>query len=212
MVADINGDGRPDIVMGEENGQLAAFSGADASMLPGFPIQLPAEVRGTPALCDCDGDGKTEIVVAGLDMNVYMWDYDFPFSPGQVPPWPQFHHDAARTGYAGTPVYGGDGGRDRGPAARARAGAARRRTRRGAARGSGTACRPTAPEACSSWRSTTSPAAACGSCRAAGPRRGGTPRPGTCATRRARRRAAGVYFARLSLGAEARSRKLVVVR
>jgi hypothetical protein len=31
---------------------------------------------------------------------MYMWDYDFPFSPGQVPPWPQFHHDARRTGLA----------------------------------------------------------------------------------------------------------------
>jgi len=107
VVADINGDGRPDIVMGDENGQLAAISGIDATMLPGFPIQLGAEVRGTPAVCDCDGDGKTEIVAANWDKNLYVWDYDFSFSPGHIPPWPQFHHDAARTGYAGTPVFVG---------------------------------------------------------------------------------------------------------
>lgn len=101
VVADINGDGAPDVVMGDENGQLSAFSGVDGTLLPGFPIQLSAEVKGTPALCDCDGDGKTEIVVAGWDKNVYVWDYDFPFSPGKIPPWPQFHHDAQRTGYAG---------------------------------------------------------------------------------------------------------------
>jgi len=112
VVADINGDGHPDILMGDENGQLAAISGADATMLPGFPIQLGAEVRGTPAVCDCDGDGKTEIVLADWDKNLYVWDYDFPFSPGVVPPWPQFHHDAQRTGYAGTPMWAGvdDGG------------------------------------------------------------------------------------------------------
>lgn len=107
VVADINGDGHPDVVIGDENGQLTALSGADASVLPGFPIQLSAEVKGSPALCDCDGDGNTEIVVAGWDMDVYMWDYDFPFSPAQTPPWPQFHHDAARTGYAATPTLVG---------------------------------------------------------------------------------------------------------
>jgi hypothetical protein len=105
VVADINGDGRPDVVIGDESGQLTAFSGADASILPGFPIRLGGEVRGTPALCDCDGDGMTEIVLADWDKNVYVWDYDFPFSPGAMPPWPQFHHDAARTGYAGTVMY-----------------------------------------------------------------------------------------------------------
>jgi hypothetical protein len=103
VVADINGDGKPDIVIGDETGNLNALSG-DGTVLPGFPIQLQAEVKGTPALCDCDGDGKTEILVAGWDHNLYMWDYDFPFSPSGPPPWPQFHHDAQRTGYYGTPI------------------------------------------------------------------------------------------------------------
>jgi len=107
VVADINGDGHPDIVMGDLNGQLTAFSGVDASVLPGFPIQLEGEAAAPPAVCDCDGDGMTEIVTVGLDTKVYMWDYDFPFSPGQLPPWPQFHHDPARTGYAGTPIVVG---------------------------------------------------------------------------------------------------------
>src|SRR5262249_33104699 len=78
-------------------------------VMPGFPLQLNGEVRGTPALCDCDGDGKSEIVLADWDSNLYMWDYDFPFSPGKAPPWPQFHHDAARTGFASNPVFVGVG-------------------------------------------------------------------------------------------------------
>src|SRR5262245_5296458 len=118
VVADINGDGFPDIVCGGEEGQLMAFSGANASILPGFPIQLAGEIRGTPAVADVDQDGKSEIVLAGWDKNIYIWDYDFPFSPGKTPPWPQFHHDARRTGFASTPVFVGvEDGPNGGPGA-----------------------------------------------------------------------------------------------
>ena len=104
VVADINGDGLPDIVMGDENGVLNGISGTGQE-LPGFPIQLGGEVRGVPALCDCDNDGMSEIVVSSWDKKTYVWDYDFPFSPNGPPPWPQFHHDARRTGLASSPVF-----------------------------------------------------------------------------------------------------------
>jgi len=107
VVADINGDGFNDVICGDENGQLAAISGQTGQMLPGFPIQLQGEVRGTPAVGDIDHDGKTEIVVAGWDRNLYVWDYDFPFQPNGVAPWPQFHHDARRTGFSGPPCSAG---------------------------------------------------------------------------------------------------------
>jgi hypothetical protein len=109
VVADINGDGFPDIVCGGEESQLTAISGATATVLPGFPIQLGGEVRGAPALADVDTDGKSEIVLVGWDKNLYVWDYDFTFSPGGPPPWPQFHHDARRTGYASAPLFVGVG-------------------------------------------------------------------------------------------------------
>jgi peptidase C25-like protein/VCBS repeat protein len=99
VVADINGDGSPDIVIGDDNGVLSAY-GADGSMLIGFPIHVPGEIKGTPALCDCDGDGLTEIALVGWDSRLYVWDYDFAFSPGGPAPWPQFHHDAMHTGFA----------------------------------------------------------------------------------------------------------------
>jgi peptidase C25-like protein/VCBS repeat protein len=112
VVADINGDGFPDVVCGGEEGQLCALSGADGSVLPGFPIQLGGEIRGAPAVADIDMDGKTEIVLAGWDKNIYVWDYDFPFSPGHVAPWPQYNHDARRTSFASSPLFVGvdDGG------------------------------------------------------------------------------------------------------
>jgi hypothetical protein len=104
VVADIDGDGLPDVVMGDEEGVLNGISGTGVR-LPGFPIQLGGEVRGVPALCDCDGDGMSEIVVSSWDMNTYVWDYDFAFSPAGEPPWPQFQHDARRTGLATNPAF-----------------------------------------------------------------------------------------------------------
>lgn len=103
VVADINGDGFPDVVIGDETGSLAALSGATGTMLPGFPIALAAEVWGTAALCDCDADGLSEIVAVDFGGTVHMWDYDFPFSPGGPAPWPQFQHDARRTGTSEPP-------------------------------------------------------------------------------------------------------------
>jgi hypothetical protein len=107
VVADINGDGKNDVVMGDETGTLSALSGANGTQLPGFPIVLQGEIRGAAGLCDCDGDGLTEIVLSGWDRQLHVWDYNFPFSPNGPPPWPQFHHDAARSGLSTNPVFVG---------------------------------------------------------------------------------------------------------
>ncbi len=107
VVADIDGDTWNDVLCGDENGVFSAFSGATGQLLPGFPVQLQGEMRGAAAVGDIDRDGKTEIVLQGWDKNLYVWDYDFTFQPSGQAPWPQFHHDARRTGFFNAPLFVG---------------------------------------------------------------------------------------------------------
>src|SRR5205085_12410765 len=43
--------------------------------------------------------------LAGYDGQVHVWDYDFSYSPGGQPPWPQYNHDARHTNLASSPAF-----------------------------------------------------------------------------------------------------------
>jgi len=97
-IADLNGDGFEDVVVATLRGTLLAFSGADASVLPGFPVRVdPANSQhtspsiklergflGSPAIEDLDGDGAWEIIASAMDGYVYVWRADGTVQPG----WP----------------------------------------------------------------------------------------------------------------------------
>jgi len=101
-VADLDGDGSLEILIGAEDRRLYAFH-RDGVAVSGFPIEIGAEARGTPAIWDLDKDGATDIVLAGWDRSVHAWRYPGTFlSTGMA--WPMFHHDNWRTGYATFPV------------------------------------------------------------------------------------------------------------
>ena len=88
-VGDIDGDGRPDIATVSTEGTVYAWQ-ADAEPLDGFPTTLwdraPEEFvenmaydngsYSAPALADVDDDGKMELVIAGLDQRLYLFDDD----------------------------------------------------------------------------------------------------------------------------------------
>jgi hypothetical protein len=63
-------------------------------------------VRGTPAVWDLDGDGATDIVIAGWDRLLRAWRYPGAFQRKGMA-WPMFHHDGWRTGVATFPVLTG---------------------------------------------------------------------------------------------------------
>ncbi len=88
-VADLDGDGSLEILIGAEDRRLYAFHN-DGTAVSGFPIEIGAEARGTPAIWDLDHDGATDIVLAGWDRGVYAWKWPRDAAPSaQVLPRPE---------------------------------------------------------------------------------------------------------------------------
>jgi len=95
VVADVDGDGAPEIVTGHGGGYVSVYT-ADGYFEPGWP-QRPTtnELRGLAAY-DLDGDGTMEVVVTGAvygRTNTWVFEQDGTLRPG----WPQLDDD---TGYA----------------------------------------------------------------------------------------------------------------
>lgn len=84
-LADLNGDGIPEIVVGDFGGNQVWALRADGTPLPGWPISVGANVRSTAALADLDpAYPGLEIVVGVQDGTVQAWHTDGTVVPG----WP----------------------------------------------------------------------------------------------------------------------------
>jgi hypothetical protein len=62
-VCDFDGDGQPEILVGDWGGRFHALR-LDGTQLPGFPIDLGFPIWSSAAAADIDGDGEAEAVVA----------------------------------------------------------------------------------------------------------------------------------------------------
>jgi len=74
-LADMDGDGDDEIVLGTEADSLYVFDG-DGSLLPGWPYWLQADVSGSVAVGDIDDDGDLEVVANTLGGGVYALHHD----------------------------------------------------------------------------------------------------------------------------------------
>jgi hypothetical protein len=98
VVADIDGDGLPDVVMATSRNTQCPVGIRSA---PAGLSDLPGRrVRGTPAVIATARRWK-ERVVGVMGPNAYVWDYEPPVRRGKVPPWPHSTTDARRTGLIG---------------------------------------------------------------------------------------------------------------
>ena len=88
-VADVTGDGAPDVAVAGSFGRVYLFDNK-GELLSGFPVSIvgrePWEfdtehtydnaIMGAPTIYDVDFDGTGEIIVAGMDSRLYVWNHD----------------------------------------------------------------------------------------------------------------------------------------
>ncbi len=80
-IGDINGDGRPEMVItnglfynNADTRKVQAFHLDDGSDVPGWPVQLEGVVTASVALGDVNGDNQLDVVVGDWNSNVYALD------------------------------------------------------------------------------------------------------------------------------------------
>jgi hypothetical protein len=96
IVADIDGDAVLDVMIGEESGFIRAWN-INGAPLAGFPLKIGDAVRAVPQLADIDQDGDIDLVAAGWDKNIYVWDFTGPWNPANAP-WPRFQANTHNNG------------------------------------------------------------------------------------------------------------------
>ncbi len=95
VVADVDGDGAADVVIGSPQYGLLGFDGRTGEPLEFFPLMATAGISAVPLAADLDRDGDIELA-AGSDSGVfYVWDMPGPASGIK---WPCAYHDPCHTG------------------------------------------------------------------------------------------------------------------
>ncbi|MCD6569492.1 MAG: VCBS repeat-containing protein, partial [Deltaproteobacteria bacterium] len=93
-IADVSGDGIPEVISGSGLYLVHAF-GADGMDKPGFPKLTGGWIMTTSAIEDIDNDGLNEIAAVTREGWVFIWDTLGEAS--NYPTWPTYAHDNFNT-------------------------------------------------------------------------------------------------------------------
>lgn len=86
-LADLNGDGKLDILFIDNNSNIHAYSGSNAQELTGFPVVVPNSARnqfGSLNIADLDQDNDLEILAGAAGGKMYIYDYPYTTSNRQI--------------------------------------------------------------------------------------------------------------------------------
>ncbi len=94
-IADIDGDGRAEVINGSGGFMLHAFD-ADGGEPDGWPKFTGQWLLGSPALGDADGDGYLDVVMGSRNGWLYAWRTVVPACEADIQ-WANMHHDLRNT-------------------------------------------------------------------------------------------------------------------
>lgn len=100
-VADINGDGKPEVITGSGGHYVHAydFRGEEPE---GWPKFTGGWITAAPSVGDMDGDGYLEVAATTREGYLFVWRTDGP-ADGNIQ-WSSFAHDQRNTGNYSTPL------------------------------------------------------------------------------------------------------------
>jgi hypothetical protein len=104
-IADLDGDGLPEIIAGSGGYILHAFNHLGQEPR-GWPKFTGHWLAASPAVGDIDGDDLLEVVISTREGQLFVWDTDGPIQVGgrSSIQWQKFNHDQWNTGNFSSPL------------------------------------------------------------------------------------------------------------